>query len=288
MAESELELCAGWGRLCGTLLVPDGAAPCSVALLIAGSGATDRDGNDLLASTPIDNLKLLARALARRGVASLRFDKRGVGASQQPGLRESALRFEYMVDDALLWAGHLARDPRFTGVVLVGHSEGALVATLAAESAPASALVSLAAAGQPAGALMGEQLGRVLPPALARRAIAGLRQLEAQQPVDDVPDELFLLLRPTVQPYLMSWFRHDPAQLLARLGLPVLLVHGAADTQVPPQQARLLQAGQPQARLRVLDGVDHGLALQGDFAAGTEAVATEVLAWLREQRLVPA
>ena len=243
MPEQELALPTAWGQLAGTLLLPDSRPPWPAALLIAGSGPTDRDGNNPLLGTRIDNLKRLAHALAARGIASLRYDKRGVGASVYPGLSEDALRFEHLVDDAVALAGLLAQDDRISRLALVGHSDGALIAALAAQDAPVQAVVSIAGAGSRASALMRRQMTDHLPQDIADPALAALDALEAQQPIEDVPDALFLLFRPTVQPYLISWFRHDPPAVLAELHVPVMLVHGAADTQVGLEHAQWLQAG---------------------------------------------
>lgn len=282
MAQHELELPTAWGKLAGTLLLPEGEGPFPAALLIAGSGPTDRDGNTPLLPAPLDNLKRLAEALAARGIASLRYDKRGVGGSVYPGLSEEALRFDQLVDDAVALAGRLAAQERVSRVTLVGHSEGALVAALAAEDAQAAGLVSIAGAGSRASTLMRTQITGHLPPDLAQPALAALDALEAQHAVEDVPDDLVLLFRPSVQPYLMSWFRHDPGQVLAELSLPVLLVQGTADVQVGMADARRLHAARPDARLKVVEGMDHLLALGGDIPGGTEAVAAEVAAWLQE------
>ena len=282
MPEHAIELPTAWGKLCGTLLLPEGAGPWTAVLLVAGSGPTDRDGNNPLLPAPIDNIKRLAQALAARGIASLRYDKRGVGASVYPGLSEEVLRFEHLVDDAVQLAEYLAADARITRIVLVGHSEGALIAALAAEDARAKALVSIAGAGSRASALMRRQIEGHLPADLATPALATLEQLERQQPVAEVPDALVLLFRPTVQPYLMSWFRYDPSEVMGGLQLPVLLVHGTADVQVDVADARSLHASQPAARLEIVEGLDHLLALQGDIAGGTQRVATQVADWLEE------
>lgn len=282
MPEHAIELPTAWGKLCGTLLLPEGSGPWTAVLIVAGSGPTDRDGNNPLLPAPIDNIKRLAQALAARGIASLRYDKRGVGESVYPGLSEESLRFEHLVDDAVMLADLLLRDARTARVVLVGHSEGALIAALAAEDAGARALVSVAGAGSRASQLMRRQIEGQLPEDIAVPALSALDALERQQPVADVPDALVLLFRPTVQPYLMSWFRYDPVEVLRELRLPLLLVHGTADSQVDVEHAHRLQAGRPDARLSIVDGMDHLLSVQGDIAGGTEQVATQVAEWLQE------
>ena len=288
MVESQVELPTPWGKLAGTLLLPAGEGPCPAALLIAGSGPTDRDGNNPLLPAPLDNIRRLAEALAARGVATLRYDKRGVGASVYPGLSEEVLRFEHLVDDAVGLAARLASEQRVTRVSLIGHSEGALIAALAADDAQAQGVVSIAGAGRRASALMRNQIEGHLPADIAGPALATLATLESQQAVEDVPDALVLLFRPTVQPHLMSWFRHDPAAVLAALSQPVLLVQGTADVQVDVEDARKLHAARPDARLKVVEGMDHLLSLRGDIPGGTEAVAAEVAAWLQELDIVTA
>ena len=285
MPEHAIELPTAWGKLSGTRLLPDGDGPWTAALLVAGSGPTDRDGNNPLLPAPIDNIKRLAQSLAGRGVASLRYDKRGVGASVYPGLNESVLRFEQLVDDAVLLAEHLGRDARIRNVVLVGHSEGALIAALAAEDAKARALVSIAGAGSRASAVIRRQIHEQLPADLAAPAYAMLDSLERQQAVAEVPDSLVLLFRPTVQDYLMSWFRYDPPEVLGTLQLPVLLLQGSADVQVAVGDARSLQAGKPDAKLVIVEGMDHLLALEGDIGGGTQHIAAQVAEWLQESNV---
>jgi pimeloyl-ACP methyl ester carboxylesterase len=278
MPEEPLELPTAAGHLSGTACLPDTPGPWPVALLIPGSGPTDRDGRTPLLPGAEAFLQRLAHALAAAGIASLRYDKRGVGASLHPGLREEELRFRHMVEDAVALAAALAADQRFTELLLVGHSEGALIASLAAREAPAAAVVSIGGAGARASDLVRAQLRGKLPELLELQATLALDMLAAEQPVPQPPEALTLLFRPSVQPYLISWFRYDPAEVLADMPLPLLLVHGGADAQVPASHAQLLHAARPDARLLLVEDMDHLLAISGDTQAGAQRVAAEVAA----------
>lgn len=246
------------GQLHGTVLTPGGAAPYPVALLIAGSGPTDRDGNSAIAGAN-NSLKMMAEALAADGWASVRYDKRGVGESMPAMVSEAELRFTTYVDDATAWIDHLQVDPRFSRVVVVGHSEGSLIGMLAAGRAEADGFVSVAGPGRPAAEVLRGQLQGQLPPDLMQRSLDLIRAIGAGRriPEDQVPQLLMALFRPSIQPYLTSWFAYDPADELARLTLPTLIVQGTTDIQVSADDARLLAAAQPEARLDLISGMNH-------------------------------
>jgi len=126
----EARLVTTTGRMHGTLDLPETSPPFPVALIIAGSGPTDRDGNQPFMRN--DSLKQLGRALAQRGIAGLRYDKRGIGESATAAASEADLRLETSVSDAADWVAWLRRDTRFARVAVIGHSEGALIGLLAA------------------------------------------------------------------------------------------------------------------------------------------------------------
>jgi hypothetical protein len=107
---------------------------------------TERDGNSL-AGAQSNCYKLLAAGLADQGVASLRYDKLGVGKSLVAGMKEDSLTFDQYIADAAAWVAHLAKYPRFSRVVIVGHSEGSLVGMVAAQRVRESGFVSLAGPG---------------------------------------------------------------------------------------------------------------------------------------------
>ncbi len=255
-----ISLDTGTGELFGTLLLPKSAAPVPVVLIIAGSGPTDRDGNNPDGGRN-DSMKRLARILAKHNIASVRYDKRGIAASKPATPDERNLSIESYVADAEAWGQKLKTDPRLGQLILLGHSEGALVASLAAEKAGAAAVISVAGTGRPVDQVLREQLQYRLPPALLTRSNQLIDEIKAGKTDDDVPAELEVVFRPSVQPYLTSLFRQDPAAAFGKLQVPALIVQGRHDIQVGVGDARLLQQAKPDAELALIDGMNHVLRI---------------------------
>lgn len=247
------------GRLYGSLLLPKAEQAVPVALLIPGSGPTDRDGNNPLGRN--DSLKRLAQALAKLGVASLRYDKRGIGQSRAAAPDERQLSVDGYVADAIAWARLLQADPRFSQVILIGHSEGALIASLAAPSVAPAALISIAGSGRPIDLLLREQLQGRLPPPLLATAYYLIDELKAGRTHEEVPEPLQVLFRPSVQPYLMSLFDQDPASAFAKTRSPALIIQGTHDIQVEREDAQALQRARADAELALIPGMNHVLRI---------------------------
>ncbi|MGH8280240.1 MAG: alpha/beta hydrolase [Gammaproteobacteria bacterium] len=247
------------GTLYGSLELPTGTGPFPVALIIAGSGPTDRDGNDVQLGLDTDCYKLLAEALARNGIASLRYDKRGAGEDLLLALPESKLRVETYIGDAVAWGKQLRGDRRFSTLTVIGHSEGSLIGMLAAREIPANALVSIAGAGEPAQILILKQLQPKLPPDLYQESEKIVASLDRGHTVSNVPDQLDVLFRPSVQPYLISWFRYDPAEEFVQLKIPALIVQGERDLQVSVSDAQALAKADPSAKLVLIPSMNHVL-----------------------------
>lgn len=253
-----IELRTPTGTIYGTLDLPAGAGPYPVVLIIAGSGPTNRDGNSPLLSGRNDCLKKLAIALKGAGFASVRYDKRGVGQSAPAAPDEASLRFDTYVSDAIAWIRMLEREPRFAKVAVVGHSEGSLIGMLAALRANADAFVSLDGAGAPASVELKRQLAD-LPPQLRGEAFGIIDRLVQGRLVSRVEPQLASLFRPSVQPFLISWFHYDPTVEIAKLHIPVLIVQGTRDLQIQTDDARKLHEAAPGSQLAVIRGMNHVL-----------------------------
>jgi pimeloyl-ACP methyl ester carboxylesterase len=243
------------GTLHATIELPAGRGPWPAVLLHPGSGPTDRDGNQPFLRN--NSLKMLGRALAAEGIAVLRVDKRGVGASRAALAKEADIRFDAYAADAAAWVAFLRADGRFTKVGIVGHSEGALIGLVAAKDAKPDALVSLCGAGRPLADVLREQLKKNLPKDQYEASEKIMAELEAGRTVDDVPKALLTLFRPSVQPYLISVFRYDPVKLAAAFPGPLVVVGGTTDLQVPPDDARRLAAARPGTTVVVIDDMNH-------------------------------
>jgi pimeloyl-ACP methyl ester carboxylesterase len=260
LREEPVRLDTGTGILYGTRELPAAKPPYPVVLIIAGSGPTDRDGNSSALPGKNNSLKMLAEALAAHGMASLRYDKRLIGESKIAGLKEDDLRFDMYVDDAVRWGEYLRKDPRFGSLVIAGHSEGSLIGMLAAQKLTANGYVSIAGAGRPAGEIIVEQFSaRPLPDGLMKQVEDTVKELEAGRTVESVPPALASVFRPSVQPYVISWFRYDPAREIAKLKMPVLILQGTTDIQVSVGDAKHLAKANPAAKLVVIEGMNHVL-----------------------------
>lgn len=240
----------------GTLRMPAAPHRPPVVLIVAGSGPTDRDGNSNQ-GLHTDDLKQIAEGLAERGIASVRYDKRGIAASDK--VAESALRFDTYVGDARAWVDKLRASGRFGAVAMLGHSEGGLIALVVANRAKVDAVVVASTPAERASDLLRQQLATKLPPDLLRRNEEILTALERGQTVADVPAVLAPLYRPSVQGYLTSWFQVDPMAQARSLRVPLLVVQGTRDLQVPDGDAHRLASATPMAHLLEIGGMNHVL-----------------------------
>lgn len=265
------------GDLAGTFLPAGPGAP--VVLIVPGSGPTDRDGNNPL-GVRAATYRLIAEGLAERGISSVRIDKRGMFGSAGAVADPNAVTVADYADDIHTWTGTIRQRTGAGCAFVLGHSEGALMALQAAREAEGlCGLLLVSAPGRRLGDVLRAQLeanpanAPVLP-----QALAAIATLEAGGTVDAgaLHPALGGLFASAVQPFLRDLFSHDPAEMIAGLDLPILILQGETDLQTSTDDARRLAGANPRAELRLLADVNHVLktAAAGDAAANLATYAT--------------
>jgi uncharacterized protein len=262
-AGEPIEAAGPLGPLSGTLLRrSEAGGEGQVALIIPGSGPTDRDGNNPLGVTAA-SYRLLAEALLERGISTVRADKRGLFGSAKAVADGNAATIPDYVADTAAWVSVTRNATGAACVWLIGHSEGGLVALAAGQEVEGlCGLVLVAAPGRPLGDVIKAQLrANPLNAALVPPADAAIDALTAGRRVDaaTLPAPLQGLFAPAVQGLLISLFSYDPATLAAQTTLPLLIVQGGKDLQVPVSDAERMAAANPAATLAVLPDVSHTL-----------------------------
>jgi pimeloyl-ACP methyl ester carboxylesterase len=272
--ESPIILKINKDQLFGTLTAPDLTKKYPVALIIAGSGPTDRNGNNPMMKN--NSLKMLAEALAKNGIASLRFDKRGIAESKPSAITESSLVFENYTEDAKSWINLLKQDKRFSKVIIIGHSEGSLIGMIA--SAKADKFISIAGAGDSADKILKTQIGAKSMKQLDDMTFPIIDSLKNGNTVKKIDPMLNSLFRPSVQPYLISWFKYNPQTEIKKLTIPILILQGNSDLQVTVQDAENLAKANKNAELLIVDKMNHIMKIiDGDKQANIDSYSNETL-----------
>lgn len=251
------------GNLDAFLTTPPGVEKPLVALLIAGSGSTDHDGNGPKAKPA--TLKKLAEQLAAQKIATLRYDKRGAGGWKPEFGKPEDFRFKDYVDDAVSLVKYLRESGKFSRVAVVGHSEGGLVAILAARQVQIDRLVLLVTAARRQGDLVKAQLEkRQIPPDILDPIVKAIDNIMAGQTVDPPPRGFDV--PPSMQPSLASAFVLDPIDPLKSIDKPILIVGGGHDLQVARLDFIALEAAAPLAKTLWLPDMNHVLVDVNDDA----------------------
>lgn len=243
------------GAIDAVLTTPSGVEKPPVALLIAGSGSTDHDGNGPQIKPA--TLKKLAEQLAARQIATLRYDKRGAGGWKPEFGRPEDFRFKDYADDAAALVGYLRGSGKFSKIILVGHSEGGLVAILTTRRVPIDRLVLLATAARRQGDLLKAQLEKTVPPDRFAPIAKAIDAIMAGQIVDPTPPGLSI--PPSMQPSIASAFLEDPIDPLKQTILPVLIIGGGRDRQLARLDLVALAAAAPAAKTLWLPDMNHVL-----------------------------
>lgn len=262
MTAQDVTITAGDITLAGTYTSPDSTEPHPAALILAGSGPLDRDGN--ASRIPLNVSRDLARMLAAHGWASLRFDKRGVGASSGDYLRAG---FYDEIDDAAAALAWLVSRPNVSTVVVIGHSVGATIASeLAVRQESVDGIVLLSVTAQTGESTLTWQAAQIAPtlPAPARTLLRLMRtdvlrqQRKAIDRIMRTDGDVQRIQGAKVNTrWMREFITYDPTPTLRRISVPVLAMTGSKDVQVDPADVHAVAGLAPDVEAHVLDDVDH-------------------------------
>lgn len=240
----------------------------NLVILIAGSGPTDRDGNQM--GLVNNSLKLLAEALANNGIAVYSYDKRIFAQMASGKLDESSLSFDNFIDDAKAVIQYFKNQKKYHSITVAGHSEGALIG-MVATNGNADGYISIAGAGRPIDEVLLEQIEKQAP-FLKEEVQKNLETLKNGTTFELKNQMLASLFRASVQPYMISWIKYNPQTEIKKLQIPTLLINGDKDIQVSVQDAQLLQQAKLNAQLHIIQNMNHVFKeIKGDDAENKAA-----------------
>jgi fermentation-respiration switch protein FrsA (DUF1100 family) len=273
---------AAGNTLAATLDLPNGKGPFPAVLLISGSGPNDRD-ESLLGHKPF---LVLSDYLTRKGIVVLRADKRGVGKSTGDLGKATTADFASDAEAGVAWLKTRPEVDRHK-IGLIGHSEGGIVAPMAAVADSSVAfVVMMAGSGVPGDQVIPEQV-RLIAEANGEskekadeEAVAERESLTAVETEKDpkalehllgvklaaegMPDaQIAAQIKAATSPWFRFFITYDPATALRKLTVPVLVLNGSLDLQVPPAQnlpairKALEEAGNKHFEVDELPGLNH-------------------------------
>ncbi len=255
------------GAIDAVLTTPPDVDKPPVALLIAGSGTTDHDGNGPQVKPA--TLKKLSEQLVARKIATLRYDKRGAGGWKPEFGKPEDFRFVNFVDDAAALVNYLRSSGKFSKVIVVGHSEGGLVGILTTRRVPVDRLVLLVTAARRQGDLVKAQLEKTVPSDVFEPIAKAIDAIMAGQIVDPPPPGFSVA--PSMQPGIASAFTEDPIDPLKKITEPTLIIGGGRDRQVARVDFAALSAASPVAKTLWLPDMNHVLVDVTDEADDIKA-----------------
>ncbi|UFH35662.1 alpha/beta hydrolase [Flavobacterium acetivorans] len=225
----------------------------NLVILIAGSGPTDRDGNQKGMTN--NSLKYLAEDLAKNDIAVFSYDKRIIAQMAAGIMDEKTLLFDDFIKDSKDILTFFKNQKKYNKIIIAGHSEGALIGMIAANG-NADAYISLAGAGRTIDAVILEQIEKKAP-FLKEEVQKNLESLKSGKTFELKNQMLASLFRESVQPYMISWIKYDPQNEIKKLQIPVLILNGTKDLQVTVSEAELLKKAKPEAKLAIIEDMNH-------------------------------
>lgn len=253
--QSQVTISSSGFDLFGSMVVPSGDSVESIVIILPNSSQTDRDGNQKMIRN--NAYRMLSVILASHNIASLRYDKRGVGASRGPNQSETSYDFGQYVEDAKNWVNYIRRTGMYKKIILIGHGEGALIGLAALnEGVKVDAFVAINGMGRSFDQVLKDQLSEE-PYYVRNISNHIIDSLKNGQNVSFVPFYLSPWFRPQLQPLLKSIMKYDPQKLIRNVNVPIMIIQGDTDLEVKVEDARLLHAANANSSLIIIVGMNH-------------------------------
>ncbi len=238
----------------GTLIyTKDQMYKTNLVIFIAGSGPTDRNGNQK--GMVNNSLKFLAEGIMDTKTDVFRFDKSIIAQIASGKIDETKSSFQNNIDDVLDIIKYFKANYTYKKIIIAGHSEGSLVGMLASNGT-VDGFISLSGAGRSADFILEEQIAKQMPD-VKDEVHTDLELLKKGQTFENKNPNLAMLFRASVQPYLISWFKFNPQVEIKKLNIPVLIINGTKDIQVSIDEAKLLKNANPNAKLELIENMNH-------------------------------
>lgn len=237
----------------GTLLSPDSTEKVPLIIIIPSSGINDRDGNQV--GGKANSLKFLAEELANNQIATYRYDKSAIALLKKKNFKEEDVTFDDFIDDAVAVVDYFIEQQQFSKIIFAGHSQGSLVAMLASKS-KVDAYISIAGAGRPIDEVLTEQILSQSP--MFKNDLKKTFDLMRLGEIDkNFNPMLVSIFRKSLQPFWISWMKYNPQEELEKLKMPVLIINGTKDIQVPVSDAELLHKVNNASELQIIEYMNH-------------------------------
>ncbi len=256
--EKEISIASSVGsKIYGTLLSKNKDQ--KLAIIIAGSGPTDREGNNPLGVNSY-SYQMLAHALDPHNIATFRYDKSGIGKSRNMDLKESDVVFENGIKDVEKIIDYLHDSLGFKNIYIIGHSEGSLIGMIASQKNKVKGFISIAGIGRPIDVVLEEQLeAQPLPDSIKKQVPSLLKKLKEGKTVTDYPEILAPLFHKSIHPYMISWMKYSPETEIKKVNCPVLILQGTCDIQVKEEDAKNLHQANKKSTLDIIPLMTHTL-----------------------------
>ncbi len=266
----------------GTLTFAEEKSP--LIIWVHGSGQIDRNGNQSAQNITANYIKQFRDAINKKGIAFFSYDKRTANPKNAQFLKEGVL-FKDFVLDAREVIHHFKNDPRFSKIILIGHSQGSLVGMLASKNI--DAYISLAGPGESIDKTIIRQLTNQSPE-FGEIATAHFKELRETGDIKEVNPNLISIFAKPNLPFFESWIQYDPLNEIKKVTVPMLIVNGTKDIQVSVEDAKVLHNANSKSKLEIIKDMNHVLKqinkdednlksyYSADFPLSTELIDTIV------------